>query len=73
MNQVPLLKLSLHFLIIILFYKEYFLMVIKLFNEKIFIIELKIIINNNLYKKNIIDEKTFSKVNDLLLHKLKLL
>ena len=48
-------------------------MVIKLFNEKIFIIELKIIINNNLYKKNIIDEKTFSKVNDLLLHKLKLL
>ena len=48
-------------------------MVIKLFNEKIFIIELKIIINDNLYKKNIIDEKTFSKVNDLLLHKLKLL
>ena len=43
---------------------------IKLINEKNFIIELKIIINNNLYKKNIIDEKTFSKVNDLLLGKL---
>ncbi len=73
MNLVLPSKLSLHFLSIIFFYKEYFLMVIKLFNEKIFIIELKIIINNNLYKKNIIDEKTFSKVNDLLLHKLKLL
>lgn len=48
-------------------------MVIKLLNEKVFITELKIIINNNLYKKNIIDEKTFSKVNDLLLHRLKLL
>ena len=73
MNLVLPSKLSLHFLSIIFFYKEYFLMVIKLFNEKIFIIELKIIINDNLYKKNIIDEKTFSKVNDLLLHKLKLL
>ena len=48
-------------------------MVIILINEKIFTIEIKIIINNNLYKKNIIDEKTYSKVNDLLLHKLKLL
>ena len=45
-------------------------MVIILINEKIFTIEIKIIINNNLYKKNIIDEKTYSKVNDLLLHKL---
>ena len=33
-------------------------MVIKLINNKIFIIELKIIINNNLYKNNIINEKT---------------
>ncbi len=48
-------------------------MVIKLINNKIFIIELKIIINNNLYKNNIINEKTFHKVNDLLLDKLKLL
>lgn len=41
--------------------------------EKKFIIELKIVINNSLYKKKMIDEKTFINVNDLLLKKLKLL
>lgn len=41
--------------------------------EKKFIIELKIIINNSLYKKKILDEKTFINVNDLLLKELNLL
>ena len=30
-------------------------------------LQLQIIINNNLYKKNIIDENTFTKANDRLL------
>lgn len=39
--------------------------------NEIFKLELEIIINNNLHKKSIIDEKTFSNVNDKLLNKLK--
>ena len=42
-------------------------------NNKIFELQIQIIINTNLYKKNIIDEKTFSKVNDKLLKNLKVL
>ncbi len=34
-------------------------------------VQMQIIINNNLYKKNVIDESTFSKVNDKLLRTLK--
>lgn len=33
-------------------------------------IKFEIIINNNLYKNNIIDEETFSKVNEYLLKKI---
>ena len=40
-------------------------------NNKIFKIKIQIIINQNLYKKNYIDEKTYSKVNEKLLHSLK--
>ena len=40
-------------------------------NER-FKMELEIIINYNLFKKNIIDEKTFCSINDKLLNKLKL-
>ena len=36
-------------------------------------VQLQLIINNNLYKKKIIDEYTFSKVNEKLLKKLKIL
>ena len=36
-------------------------------------LQLQIIINNNLYKKNVIDENTFSKVNDKLLKMVKTL
>lgn len=36
-------------------------------------VQMQIIINNNLYKKNIIDESTFTKVNDKLLKTLKCL
>lgn len=42
-------------------------------NNEIFNLQVKIIINQNLYKKNCIDENTFLKVNDILLKKLKLL
>lgn len=35
--------------------------------NKIFEIQLQIILNNNLYRKNIIDENTFSKANEKLL------
>lgn len=38
--------------------------------EKKFIIELKIVINNSLYKKKIIDENTFINVQELLLKEL---
>lgn len=36
-------------------------------------LQLQIIINNNLYKRNIIDENTFSKANEKLLKMLKTL
>lgn len=42
-------------------------------NEEIFYLQIKIIINQNLYKKKCIDEDTFSKVNDILLKKIKTL
>ena len=34
-------------------------------------LQLQIIINNNLYKKNIIDENTFTKANEKLLKMIK--
>lgn len=39
--------------------------------SKITEVQLQIIINNNLYKKKIIDEDTFSKANEKLLRLLK--
>ena len=39
--------------------------------NEITIVQLQLIINNNLYKKNIIDENTFSLVNEKLLKLLK--
>ena len=36
-------------------------------------LKLRLIINNNLYKKNIIDENTFSKANERLLKMIKTL
>ena len=36
-------------------------------------LQLQLIINNNLYKKNIIDENTFSKANERLLKMIKAL
>ena len=36
-------------------------------------LQLQLIINNNLYKKNIIDENTFSKANEKLLKMMKTL
>ncbi len=42
-------------------------------NKDIFNLKIKIIINQNLYKKDCIDEETFSKVNDILLKRLKAL
>lgn len=39
--------------------------------NKITEVKFKIIINNNLYKKKIIDENTFSKANERLLKLLK--
>jgi len=41
--------------------------------NKITEVQMQIIINTNLYKKSIIDESTFSKVNDKLLKMLKAL
>lgn len=41
--------------------------------SQIFETQLEIIINAKLYKRNIIDEYTYSKVNDKLLKKLKML
>jgi len=40
--------------------------------DKLTEIQLQIIINNSLYKKNIIDEETFSKANEKLLKLLKI-
>ncbi|MBP3921103.1 MAG: hypothetical protein J6D28_06030 [Bacilli bacterium] len=42
-------------------------------NKEIFYLKIKIIINQNLYKKNCIDEETFLKANDILLKRLKIL
>lgn len=39
--------------------------------NKITEVKFKIIINNNLYKKKVIDENTFSKANEKLLRLLK--
>ena len=39
--------------------------------NKITEVQMKIIINASLYKKNVIDEHTFSAVNDVLLKTLK--
>ena len=44
-----------------------------LINNKIFELQIQIIINTNLYRKNVIDENTFSKVNDKLLKNLRAL
>ncbi|MGN1380336.1 MAG: hypothetical protein ACI4W0_02190 [Bacilli bacterium] len=41
--------------------------------NKIFELQIQIIINANLYRKNEIDENTFSKVNDKLLKSLRAL
>lgn len=41
--------------------------------NKITELQLQIIINNNLYRKHIIDENTFSKVNERLLKMIKTL
>ncbi len=41
--------------------------------NKIVEVQIQIIINTNLYKKNIIDENTFSKANEKLLKMLKAL
>ena len=41
--------------------------------NKITEVQLQIIINNSLYKKNVIDESTFSKANEKLLKMLKTL
>lgn len=41
--------------------------------NKIAEVQIQIIINTNLYKKNIIDENTFSKANEKLLKMLKAL
>ena len=41
--------------------------------NKITELQLQLIINNNLYKKNIIDENTFSKANERLLKMIKTL
>lgn len=40
-------------------------------NEEIFNINIQIIINRNLYKKNIIDENTFIRIEEILLKKIK--
>jgi len=45
-------------------------MVIRLINEEILDINIEIIINRNLFKKNIIDENTYCKANEKLLKKL---
>ena len=45
----------------------------RMINDKIFKINIEIIINKNLYKRNIIDENTFIKVNEILLKELKCL
>ena len=42
-------------------------------NSEVTQVQIQIIINNNLYKKNVIDENTFFYVNDKLLRKLNLL
>ena len=43
---------------------------IILFDNEIFRINIEIIINRNLCNKNVIDENTFMKVNEILLKKL---
>ena len=42
-------------------------------NNKIFELQIQIIINTNLLKKKVIDENTFLKVNDKLLRNIRLL
>ena len=42
-------------------------------NNKIFELQIQIIINTNLLKKKVIDESTFLKVNDKLLRNIRLL
>ena len=42
-------------------------------NNKIFELQIQIIINTNLFKKKVIDENTFLKVNDKLLRNIRLL
>lgn len=44
---------------------------IILFDNKIFKLNIEIIINKNLYEKNIIDEVTFIKTQKILLGRLK--
>lgn len=39
-------------------------------NKKIFILNIELIVNKNLYKNNIIDENTYIKANDILLQKI---
>lgn len=74
MNLVQLLKTPRHFLVILYKNNIYILLErIKLKNNKIFELELQIIINNSLYKKNIIDENTFGKVNEILLKNINIL
>ena len=45
----------------------------KMYNENVFKVQLEIIINNSLYKKNLIDEDTYIKANEKLLNILKVL
>lgn len=45
----------------------------KMSINKVTELQLQVIINNNLYKKNIIDENTFLKVNERLLKMIKAL
>ena len=40
-------------------------------NNQVFLTQIKIIINNSLYAKNIIDEDSFIKVNEILLSELR--
>lgn len=40
-------------------------------NKELFELKLKVILNQNLYQKNYIDEEMFYKVNEFLLKKIK--
>jgi len=46
-------------------------MIMKTNNLEVFDTKIFIIINNNLYKKKIIDENTYTRINDRLLLRLK--